>query len=85
MSPTLCMPLNRHIPAEDILQMVGVWERQFSTRTELMTNGWDYYQANSIMSIQRPFHISRLLGFTVLPLAELRKELIAPISQAGSP
>jgi hypothetical protein len=85
MSPTLCMPLNRQIPAEGILLMLEVWERQFNTRTELIASGWDYYQANSVMSIQRPFHISRLLGFTVLPLDELRKELIAANQASAVP
>lgn len=57
--------------------MLDAWNVQFKTRERLIEAGMDYYDANGVMSIQRPFHISRLQGFDVMSLEEARKHITA--------
>lgn len=85
MTPTLCMPLNRALSPEGLLIMLEAWERQFTLRTELLAMGQDYYSANRIMSVKRPFHISRIRGFPSISLQQLRTELEEVMRSPQSP
>jgi hypothetical protein len=64
----LCMPLNTDAKPAVQEAMLAVWQRMFSTRKELLKRGADYYEALTVMPIQRPFFKARLKGFKVISL-----------------
>jgi Holliday junction resolvase RusA-like endonuclease len=78
LTPTLCMPLNSTLPAQALLIILEVWEKQFRVREKLLELSKDYYAANRVMSVQRPFHISRIRGFPSIGLEEIRSQLRDP-------
>jgi len=84
MTPTLCMPHNSTLPAEVALVIIGAWEQQFATRTKLLEMKADYYAANRVTSVQRPFHISRVHGFPTVPLEQIRSDLRDKLRRTGS-
>jgi Holliday junction resolvase RusA-like endonuclease len=71
----LCFPLNRDLCPNALLLLVEHINGMLVARNTLMKLGLDYYAANGIMSVQRVFHRSRLRGFKVVELADVRAEL----------
>ncbi len=71
----LCVPLNMNLPPRGLLVLIDNWEAAFRARGELLRSGMNYYGANRVMPIQRPFHSSRLRSFKIRPLAQLRTEV----------
>jgi len=75
MTPTLCMPLNSTLPTRALLIILDAWEKQISVREKLLALSKDYYAANRIMPVQRPFHTSRIRGFPSMTLQQFRTQL----------
>jgi Holliday junction resolvase RusA-like endonuclease len=82
MTRTLYMPINRMLPAATLLSVLDIWEKQFDTREELLSTTHDYYEANSVLPIQRPFHVSRVRGFASVTLEEIRRDLRRELQSA---
>jgi Holliday junction resolvase RusA-like endonuclease len=75
MTANLCLPLDRTLPAATLLKILEVSEQQFAARQQMLTATGDYYTANRVMSVRRPFHISRVTGFSTIALEQIRSEL----------
>jgi Holliday junction resolvase RusA-like endonuclease len=81
----LCMPVIESAPTKVKLSLLQAWERAFGTRDMLLQSGWDWYSAQSVMPILRPFHKSRVIKkFTVVPFEEIKRELVAEAAKAFS-
>ena len=76
----LCFPINRTDSPGPVLLMVEHINNMIAKRNERIRRGWDYYQANYFMSVQRVFHRSRLGRFKVLDLEAFRSELEAEMA-----
>jgi len=74
----LCMPLSEDLPNEALEIFLDCFENMLPVREKLLDIGADYYAAQGVMSVQRVFHRSRLGGFTVVEVADLRKRLEPP-------
>jgi Holliday junction resolvase RusA-like endonuclease len=84
MTPTLCMPHNRTLPADGALVILEAWERQFAARAELLALTADYHAANRVMPVQRPFHISRVRAFATVTLEQICTDLRDELRSVGS-
>lgn len=71
----LCMPLNLSLPPESLLEILNAFEYQLATREKLIKLGQIHQDASEVMSIQRPFHRTRVIGFPTFPLHEMRERL----------
>jgi Holliday junction resolvase RusA-like endonuclease len=82
MGKGLCYPIviNRG-DAQWALNILESLENQIVRREELLEQGFDYYAARGIMSVQRVFHISRVQEFDVIELADLKTKLIDNIKR----
>jgi Holliday junction resolvase RusA-like endonuclease len=82
MGKGLCYPiiLNRR-DAQRELEILESLENQIVRREELLEQGFDYYDARRIMSVQRVFHISRVQEFDVIELADLKSKLLDKIKR----
>ncbi len=69
----LCMPLLETLEPHAIKILLKAFERQLSTRNKLIQSGANYYDAKSVMSVQRFFHKSRLEGFIVRNIENLKQ------------
>src|SRR5208283_876991 len=70
---SLYMPVCKSLPSEGIALVLSTWQMMFDSRAKLMEAGWDYYQAQSVTPVQRPFHKSRIAGkFPIYEMEELR-------------
>ncbi len=79
----LCMPLIEDGPREAQLLLLETWEKMFKTRNALLARGWDWYSAQGVMSIVRPFHKSRVVKkFPIVPVGQLKQELEEQIDAA---
>jgi Holliday junction resolvase RusA-like endonuclease len=76
LNKTLCMPLKGNLPKDDTSIFLNVFEMQLSAREAIIKKGGNYYMAQSVMSIQRIFHKTRLNGFKIIGLKELRAQLV---------
>ncbi|MGD0941576.1 MAG: RusA family crossover junction endodeoxyribonuclease [Terracidiphilus sp.] len=82
-SKCLCMPLAEDASKEAQLLLLEAWEMMFKTRDALLALGWDWYSAQGVMSIVRPFHKSRVVKkFAVVPVDELKREIKERIESA---
>jgi Holliday junction resolvase RusA-like endonuclease len=73
----LCMPLNDSAPREAKILVLKAWKLAFAKREELLQKGWDWYSANSVMPIIRPFHKSRVIKrFKVISVETMMRELV---------
>lgn len=72
----LCMPIHTNLGYDVIKIFLDTYEMMFNTRDKLLEHTKDYYSSNLVMSVQRVFHKSRLIGFEIIELNELRKLLI---------
>jgi Holliday junction resolvase RusA-like endonuclease len=80
----LCMPLIEDGAREAQLLLLETWEMMFKTRDALLASGWDWYSAQGVMSIVRPFHKSRVVKkFPIVLLGQLKQELKEEIDAAG--
>jgi Holliday junction resolvase RusA-like endonuclease len=72
----LCMPLSDSAPREAKILMLETWRLAFATREALLQKGWDWYSANSVMPIIRPFHKSRVIKrFKVISIDAMMRDL----------
>jgi Holliday junction resolvase RusA-like endonuclease len=61
----LCFPVGGGLKPELEARVVEHLRGMIESRDRLMATGVDYYAAKSVMSVQRPFHRSRLQRFEV--------------------
>lgn len=79
-SRCLCMPTPADIPPEALLAMIEAWEKSFNLRDDLLAQGVDWYLAQDVMPILRPFHKSRVVkNFPIVVLDQIRGELNSEI------
>ncbi|OEU66353.1 MAG: hypothetical protein BA863_16070 [Desulfovibrio sp. S3730MH75] len=71
----LCMPLAKNLEPECLKISLDIFEMQLQSRNRIFERGGTYYQARSVMSIQRLFHRTRVGGFEVKKIEELRQNL----------
>ena len=80
------MPMREAVSKEDHLLLLNVWEKMFAVRDALLKLGWDWYSAQSVMPIVRPFHKSRVVKtFPIVLLSELKRELEIAIEAERNP
>jgi len=68
----LCLPFKRNWEKEFQKTIVYHWETMINMRDELIEKGISYYEAKSVMPIQRVFHKSKLTDFEVVSLDEIK-------------
>lgn len=68
---SFCMPLKNDLSQEAIVRKVRAFQVQLHSRDKMIIEGTPPYEARGVMSIQRPFHKSRLRGFKVVTVAKL--------------
>lgn len=68
----VCMPLSKELKPEQLGIFLKRFERQYQIRDELMTTGVPSYAARDSMSIQRAFHRTRVNGFSVRSLEDMK-------------
>lgn len=78
MTNSLCMPINRNLPAEALRELLYDFKLQFDTRRKWRERGYDYHTANSFMSLQRVFHRSRVTRFDVTTFDALLAQIDQP-------
>lgn len=71
----LCMPISKDLSGEALKILLDGFELQIQSRNRLMEMGKTYYEARSVMSIQRLFHRTRVGEFEVKSIDEFRKDL----------
>lgn len=75
MDKNLCIPFCRsHRPEEQAI-FISAHERMLALRDEMMNTGMSYYDSKGVMSVQRVFHKSRLQGFDIENICELKKKI----------
>jgi Holliday junction resolvase RusA-like endonuclease len=82
MGKGLCYPIilnGRYAQSE--LNILESLEDQIIRREELLSEGFDYYDARRSMSVQRVFHISRVQEFDVIQIADLKAKLLSEINR----
>jgi hypothetical protein len=73
MGKGLCYPLHLDKWALNLLES---YERQMAMSEKLLAEGFGYYDARRMRSVQRVFHISRLQEFEVFKIADLKSLLL---------
>lgn len=71
----LCMPIAKDLEPEMLKIFLDNFEMQLQARNRILERGGTYYQARSVMSIQRLFHRTRVGDFEVKRIEELRQNL----------
>ena len=71
----LCMPIHGGMENEALKILLDDFEMKLWTRDRLLEMGNTYYQARSVMSIQRYFHRTRVGEFKVKRIEELRASM----------
>ncbi|MBD2108467.1 RusA family crossover junction endodeoxyribonuclease [Nodosilinea sp. FACHB-13] len=74
----LCYPtwMDEENP-ENTLSIVEQMERMLMLRDERLKQKGDYYLARGLMPVQRIFHISRIKGFPVFKIEEIKEKIRA--------
>jgi Holliday junction resolvase RusA-like endonuclease len=73
----LCMPMSDSTPREAKILLLEAWKLAFAKREALLQKKWDWYSANSVMPIIRPFHKSRVIKrFKVISVDAMMRELV---------
>ncbi|MCU0286512.1 MAG: RusA family crossover junction endodeoxyribonuclease [Acidobacteria bacterium] len=75
----LCMPFYKDVRSDELKMLLEIFEKQLKFRDELLAKGVNYFSARSVMSIQRLFHKSRLKGFEVVKLEDLKASIELPL------
>ncbi len=71
----LCMPICKDFKLSEVFQqLLNILEKRLSYRNSIINSGRSYYEARGVMSIQRLFHRTRLNGFEVKRIDELRED-----------
>lgn len=74
----LCMPLIDSAPREAKVLLLEAWRLAFAAREALLQKKWDWYSANGVMPIIRPFHKSRVIKrFKVISVDTMMRELVS--------
>jgi Holliday junction resolvase RusA-like endonuclease len=68
----LCWPMHLDLPPEAIATILTALDTMTKTNQELLKLSGDWYAAQGVMPVQRPFHSGRLRGFTIVTPDELR-------------
>jgi hypothetical protein len=73
----LCMPLNDSASREAKILMLEAWKLAFAKHEALLQKGYDWYSANRVMPIVRPFHKSRIIErFKVISVDTMMREIV---------
>ncbi|MCK4468287.1 MAG: hypothetical protein KAU60_08040 [Desulfobacterales bacterium] len=75
MNRNLCIPFYRNHQPEGQAIFISSHERMLALRDEMMNSGMSYYDSKNEMSVQRVFHKSRLQGFDIENICELKKKI----------
>jgi Holliday junction resolvase RusA-like endonuclease len=73
MDKNLCIPFWQNLQPEELAIFISAHERMLTRRDEMMDTGKSYYESKGVMSVQRVFHKSRLQGFDIENIGELKK------------
>lgn len=75
MNKNLCIPFWKNHRAEELAIFISAHEHMLACRDEMMDTGKSYYESKGVLSIQRVFHKSRLQGFDIENIDELKKRI----------
>nr|CBX29263.1 hypothetical protein N47_J02440 [uncultured Desulfobacterium sp.] len=75
MDKNICIPFLKNRRPEEQVLFISAQERKLALRDEMMKNGMSYYESKDVMSVQRFFHKSRLQGFDIEDLIELKRKV----------
>lgn len=75
MEKNLCIPFCRNHRPEEQAVFISEHERKLALRDEMMKTGKSYYDSKVVMSVQRVFHKSRLQGFDIENISDLKKKI----------
>ncbi len=81
MGKGLCYPIHLDKYA---LNMLESFERQMVMSEKRLADGFGYYNARRMRSVQRVFHISKLQGFEIFKIADLKPLLLDKYNEAES-
>lgn len=75
----ICYPIETNLPAEVTLSLLRRLSSMVETRRKFVEEGIDYSSARVVLPVQRPFHRSRIHGFTTRMLAHKLADLAAGV------
>ena len=75
MEKNLCIPFCRNHRSEEQAVFISEHERKLAIRDEMMKTEKSYYDSKVVMSVQRVFHKSRLQGFDIENISDLKKKI----------
>ncbi|MEP0869734.1 RusA family crossover junction endodeoxyribonuclease [Trichocoleus desertorum AS-A10] len=75
----LCFPVNRDLPHKALNLIVNRVETMLADREELQQLSNDYYFSKTLLPIQRFFHRTRINGFSVVKIDEIRDRANDPV------
>lgn len=80
--PNLCFPIVKEdFPLSALAILVKQLEEMIQAREKLMGMNIDYYAANSVMPIQRFFHIMHVQDFPIIDIEVLKLEIAKSINE----
>lgn len=75
----LCFPVNGDLPYKALNLIVNRIEAMLADREELQQLSNDYYFSKTLLPIQRFFHRTRINGFSVVKIDEIRERANDPV------
>lgn len=75
----LCFPINGNLPHEALNLILNRVEKMLADREELQLLSNDYYFSKMCLPIQRFFHRTRVNGFSVVKIDEIRNRVNNPV------
>ena len=78
MGKNICIPFWKNHRPEELAIFISAHEHMLASRDKMIDAGMSYYESKEVMSIQRVFHKSRLTGFDIKNVDELKKKNSIP-------
>lgn len=78
MEKNICIPFWKNHRPEELAIFISAHEQMLASRDKMIDAGMNYYESKEVMSVQRVFHKSRLKGFDIKNVDELKKKNSIP-------